>query len=213
MRKLYALKNFTSLDAASKKAWHTYLKKYQGPHGVILFESKGRVRCGKKAAPPKKSKWIDSDIYLGIELPDTIDMPFSSELFSFFYEVKQAPQFVRSIFSLQWTLGLNDVCRLMAYQPVVDRNSHGFFAEWYSKLVVSEASLFTLSQHFLGRNPKMFLRQWKACKDDSPPEFWVAYWSEQIWQAAQYVTTARKAGVAEVRKGFYRLPLTFLNSD
>ena len=101
-------------------------------------------------------------------------------------------------------LTLDDACRMMNYQTVVGRNGNQFFDQWYTKLVLSEVSLFTLSQYFLGRNTKLFLKQWKACKNDYPPEFWVAYWSEQLWQAAQYVSKAKAYGVAEAKKGVVR---------
>ncbi len=216
LRKLYVLRNLHALDAAAKKTWRTYLQGYTGPHGVLLYESLGKVPRGRKAVSkaPKKPKWADSETQLLIEVPATIDMRLYSELFSFFYPgVTQDPPFVQSLFAQQRALSVDDACRMMWYQTVVGRKCASFYAQWYSKLVVSEASLFTLSQYFLGRNPKLFLRQWKACKDDYPPEFWVAYWSEQIWQAAQFVITARAKGVAEAKKGFYRLPFTFLNTD
>ena len=121
--------------------------------------------------------------------------------------------FTQSLFTQQQTVSLDDAFRMMSYQMVVGRKCNDFFTQWYSKLVVSEASLFTLSQYLLSRNPRLFLRQWKACKDDYPAEFWVAYWSDQIWQAAQFVAKARAFGLEEARKGFYRLPFTFLNTD
>lgn len=36
-RKLYVLRSFSSLDAASKKSWKAYLESYEGPHGILFF--------------------------------------------------------------------------------------------------------------------------------------------------------------------------------
>jgi hypothetical protein len=208
MRTYYVLSHFTSLDAAAKKDWKSYLESYEGPHTIFLFESLGAAPRGRKAVP-KKVAPSHSSHRLHIELPQTIDRDLYKELFAFLY-----PSIVPdSSFMLNDTLDLDDAYRLMSYQVVVGRNSKEFFGSWYPKLVVSEASLFTLSQYLLARNVRLFLPQWRACKDAYPQEFWIAYWSEQVWQAAQFVAAARTSGAEEAKKGFYRLPFTFLNTD
>ena len=61
MRRLYVLRNFSSLDAASKKAWQVYLLAYAGPHGVLFFESLGAAQKSRKGCPKKSSSaWADS---------------------------------------------------------------------------------------------------------------------------------------------------------
>ena len=212
-RRCYVLRNVSDLDAASKKKWYAYLQAYQGPHTLLFFESLGKAPRGRKAVKPKKTPWQDSATQLVIEIAPFVDIPLYSELFSFFYSLPSDKAFIRALFAQQQRLSLDDACRMMSYQTVVGRNGNLFFSQWYTKLVLSEVSLFTLSQYFLGRNTKLFLTQWKACKDDFPPEFWIAYWSEQLWQAAQYVAKANAYGVAEAKKGVFRLPFTFLNSD
>ncbi len=212
-RRCYVLGNLSTLDAASKKKWYEYLQSYQGPHTVLFFESQGKAPRGSKVPKPKKSPWKDSDTQLVIEIAPFVDIPMYTELFAFFYTVPADKMFIRTLFSQQQRLLLDDACRMMSYQTVVGRNCNQFFDQWYTKLVLSEVSLFTLSQYLLGRNTKLFLKQWKSCKDDFPPEFWIAYWSEQLWQAAQYISKAKAYGVAEAKVGQFRLPFTFLNSD
>lgn len=212
-RRCYVLRNLSTLDAALTKKWNEYLQKYQGPHTLIFFESQGKTPRGSKVPKPKKSLWKDSEIQLVIELGPFVDIPSYTELFTFFYSVSVDKVFIRTLFSQQQRLLLDDACRMMCYQTVVGRNGSQFFEQWYTKLVLSEVSLFSLSQYFLGRNTKLFLKQWKACKDDFPPEFWIAYWSEQLWQATQYISKAKAYGIAEAKIGQFRLPFTFLNND
>lgn len=214
MRKLYVLKNFTALDAASRKAWKTYLEAYRGPHGILFFESLGAAPRGRKAAPKKIVPLWSGEHQMVIELPEKVDREVYAELFSFFYPtIAFDKAFMQHAFLHQEMLTLDDAYRIMGYQVVVGRNGKEFFESWYAKLVISEASLFTLSQYLLQKNPRLFLRQWKACKDEFPQEFWIAYWSEQMWQAAQYVSIARSSGADEAKRGTYRLPFTFLNTD
>jgi hypothetical protein len=149
-----------------------------------------------------------------IEIPEKIDQTMYVQLFSFLYPgVAQDTAFLKNLFGKQEQLSLDDAYRVMSYQMVVGRNGKEFFSSWYTKLIASEASLFTLSQYLLGRNTRLFLTQWKACKDEYPLEFWVAYWSDQIWQATHFVTTVREKGYEEARKDFYKLPFAFLNND
>ena len=102
---------------------------------------------------------------------------------------------------------------MMAYQATVGRKYQDFFADWLDKLIIPQKSFFTLSQYLFARRPQLFFEQWNACKGEYPPEFWIAYWSEQIWQAMLYVQRARTQGVMEAKKGTYKLPFSFLNKD
>ncbi len=212
-RRCYVLRNLSMLDAVSKKEWYSYLQNYQGPHTLFFFESLGPVPRGRTAVKPKKSLFADSSSHLIVEIPPFIDIPLYISLFRFFYPVEPDQLFIKTLFAQQQRLLLDDAMRMMSYQTVVGRKCSPFFDHWYTKLVLSEISLFTLSQYFFGGNIKLFLQQWKACKDDFPPEFWIAYWSEQLWQAAQYIVKAQAYGIAEAKKGVFKLPFTFLTSD
>jgi hypothetical protein len=213
-RRWYVLKNLSSLDAASKQEWYSYLENYQGPHTVFFYESLGALPRGNKAPKPKKSQWEDTETQLVIEIPALVDIPLYTELFKFFYPAVGPEQlFIRALFLKQQRLTLDDACRMMSYQTVVGQRCEPFFDQWYTKLVLSEVSLFTLSQYFFGRNTKLFLKQWKACKDDFPSEFWLVYWSEQLWQAAQFILRVQAYGLQEAKKGVFKLPFSFLQGD
>jgi len=213
MRKHYVLKNYALLDAAAKKSWKSYLESYQGPHGILFFESLGPAPRGKKAPLKKAAGWSEPHQFL-IEIPHQVDRDLYAELFAFLYpSITFDKAFMQGVFLHQEMIPLDDAYRIMGYQIVVGRNGKEFFDLWYSKLVISEASLFSLSQYFFSRNPRLFLRQWKACKEVYPHEFWMAYWSDQLWQAVQYVSLAHTAGTEEAKKGIYKLPFSFLNTD
>ena len=101
----------------------------------------------------------------------------------------------------------------MGYQMVVGRKFDPFFKHWYSRLIIPRQSFFVLSQHFFAQRPTLFLEKWKVCKGDLPVEFWIAYWSEQLWQASLFVLRARSQGIGEAKKQAYRLPFSFINKD
>jgi len=206
MRRLYVLRNFSQLDAASKKVWISYLQNYHGPHGLFITDMHPAPRSKSKAAP--KQVWADSPTQLVIELPDILDKQLYAELFAFFYPtISLDPSFVQQL--MKQHVSLDEGCLMMAYQTVVGKQNDAFFEEWYPRLVMHEASLFSLSQYFFARNAKLFLEQWKASKDAFPVEFWTAYWSQQLWQAAQFV--AAKTSKQELPS--IRLPFSFINTD
>ena len=101
----------------------------------------------------------------------------------------------------------------MGYQSVIGRKSEAFFAQWLSKIITPNKSLFSLSQYLFARQSQAFLQQWKALKDDFPDEFWIAYWSEQLWQAALFVMRAKAQGYDAAKRGAFRLPFSFINKD
>lgn len=200
-RMIYWVKNSHDLDAAGKKAWDGYVKTYTGPHCIAY-------------ASEKVSSKLTSEHAILVELPEYVDATLYSTLYSAFYPLAPVDQsFVIKIFSISPKVSLDKACQLMAYQPLLGARSEAFFKEWLSKLIAPEKSLFTLSQYLFAKQPKMFLEQWKAIKNDFPDEFWTVYWSEQIWQATLFVTRARSQGIAEAKKAAYRLPFSFINKD
>lgn len=195
----YWVKNIDELDAATQKAWLSYIKKYQGPHCVFYWSL---------------MRHESSEGQLSIELPATVDQQLYKTLYTYFYPTSSFDEtFVSRLYEQNQKLTLDDVCLLMGYQAVVGRKSENFFAHWLPKLITPEKSLFTLSQHLFARQPALFLQQWKSLKHDFPDEFWVAYWSEQLWQAAFFVMRARQQGYDVAKKAAYKLPFSFINRD
>ena len=213
MRRLYILKHFSSMDAEAKKKWHTYLERYEGPHVVLFFDCLEAVKKDKDESIKQKVLG-ERSTHLLIEIPGTIDIGLYKEIFSYFYPaVSINPNFVTALFSAHSELTLDDACRCMSYQTVVGRHWNSFFDSWISKLIVSETSLFLLSETFFAKNPKKFFKLWKGCKETYPVEFWIAYWSEQLWQAVQYIQRVRQFGIVEAKKNKHRLPFSFMNVD
>ena len=62
-----------------------------------------------------------------------------------------------------------------------------FIDTWLDAFIVPETSLFTLSQHFFARSPQKFLSVWKAIAPSYAEQFWIAFWSEQLWRAYHVV--------------------------
>jgi hypothetical protein len=199
MRAFYWLKDFHLLDTGTKRIWLEYLKKYQGPHTLLFFDTAYTVPT--------------SDRVYGIVLPSTVTKELYKELYALFFDAQCDPEFVYKLLEKKETLSWDEACMLMGYQIALGRKPEAFFTEWLPKIVVPEKSLFTLSQYFFAQQPKEFFTLWRKCAQDYPEEFWVSYWSEQVWQAALFVTRTQKEGIQEAKKLAYRLPFSFMNKD
>ena len=215
MRKVYVLSQSSSLEGNSKKVWNEYLSQYKGPHCLLIFETKEtRAKGTLKQTSESEKKSVTPSGHLTIELPHTITAQDYKELFLFFFPKSTFDlSFAQTLFRRQASFSLDDACRMMRYHLVVGRNGPVFFEQWFLKLVVPDTSLFSLSQALLGRSTAQFFRLWKLCRDDYPIEFWIAYWSEQLWQASQFIHKTRALGLSEAKKGYYRLPFKFLDTD
>ncbi len=200
---LYALKNISLLDAASKKEWHAFLGDYQGPHTILFFTTTAAASTFQSSGHER----------ILVELPDKVERDLYRDLYTFFYAAEPDQYFLDKLFAHHPALSLDEACRIMSYQRAVGRKCDLFFKQWFGRLVVPHQSFYTLSQYFFALKPKDFLAQWKACKGDLPDEFWLAYWAEQLWQATLFVLRARSHGIAEAKKGAQKLPFSFINKD
>lgn len=200
-RMIYWVKNIHTLDATSKKHWQAYVSDYQGPHCIIYWSQAEKIAQ-------------ENAQHLYVDLPTQCDSSFYRALYAYLYPNMPLDQFfLKRMFNEHSTIALDELCLLMAYQNVVGKNSDAFFGQWLSKIVVPETSLFALSQHLFARQPRLLFEQWKAVKNDFPDEFWVAYWSEQLWQAALFVMRAHAHGYEVARKSALKLPFSFMNKD
>lgn len=199
-RMLYWVKNIHTLDAATRKAWLSYVQTYEGPHTLLYWSSDHKI--------------VAKEEVLVIELPDYCSLALYIALYRSFYpSLGCDTTFVTHLFEQSSTMTLDEACLVMGYQSVIGKKHDTFFAQWLSKLIIPEKSLFLLSQYLFARQSKLFLQHWKSLKADFPDEFWVAYWSEQMWQAALFIMRARKDGYDVARKAAYKLPFSFMNKD
>lgn len=224
-RLVYFVKNIHTLDEASKKSWEAFIKKYEGPHCIIYVKTNARASKTKSSQPTPQASEPESGFaaatgtslavptHLTVAL-DQIDMPQYQMLAQFLYlDVQLDSHFMMQLFNYHESLSLDEACSMLAYHATVGRKYEQFFAQWLDRLIIPKKSFFTMSQHFFARKPRLFFEQWNLCKGEYPPEFWIAYWSAQLWEAMLYVQRARTQGMMEAKKGTYKLPFSFLNKD
>lgn len=190
--------DFSTLGLSIKKAVGVFGSSYNGPHQLAIF-------CGEK------DRTVFSE---GMSLHISCDMVVDRE---FFLELAHRHAVVVS--GRVWDvwkkrrgdLGLDDACRLIRYTAVLgDASVEEWLNMWEERLFPGEQSLFKLSQYFFARDRVLFMKLWEKISRDYPPEFWIVYWSEQLWQAHMVVASMQNKVKPPMTN---RLPFSFLQRD
>jgi len=191
---IYFFKNFYSLNKEHKINMRNFLSKYEGPNYLFIFDVK-----------------VDDNDSITIE--DKITLENYNQLFSFFYpQLAHNKLFTSKLFALNKKYSMNTACVLMNYEPVLGQNTEYFFNFWFNKIVEQDKSLFKLSQ-FLFAKDKLFFEHWNDLKPEYPIEFWIAFWSDQLFQAFNFVLLGKKGDLKKAQEQVKRLPFSFIKKD
>jgi len=198
-KKLYWLEDISSLKAKERAKWVEYIKQYNGPN-LLGFFSDESIKLGKKknVLVAQIDNFVDQKIFLKM-------VEFSSKLLT-----KSLAKIFSSFFTSHKKITLDTSCMLMNYSFLVGRQHKEFCEKWLNKIITPEKSLFTLSQYFFDRNPKRFLQLWDDVKDDYSDQFWVTFWSEQVWRSCNVLQFIKARNMPEARKVSFRLPFSFM---
>lgn len=193
----YILGSLDDLPRAKQEQWKTFLKSYQGPHTVLFFSNK---------LSSFSSHWTR------VEVPSVLNFVTAQSLATE-YAPQLQKQFLDDLYMYTNGVSLDTFMVLLQYGMLVGKNSKQFFMDFLPKLVVSESSLFSLSQAWFGKQPRQFYRQWNKVRLSYSSQFWIVYWSEQLWRAACFVDLQNNKKPLEAKKVSYRLPFSFINRD
>jgi len=198
-KKLYWLEDISALKSKDRQLWSAYLKNYTGPNVAAFFSNESlKVKPAGKTITVQIDDFVDQKML--VKLVGICAKPIS----------KSFLKVILSLFDMHKNLTLDLVCMLMNYGFLVGRKYKEFSDTWVHKIISPQKSLFTLSQYFFDKNPKMFFKLWLAIKEDFPETFWVVFWSEQVWRACNVVKYMQNRQMADARKISYRLPFAFM---
>ena len=201
-RVLYWLRSFPDCNRTDQRDWLSYIQQYQGPNAIVFFLT---------GAAPKKTpaQWLQ------IEVPEQINNKFFLALVLFLYGTHsaRAQSFARDLFARHKTIPLDTACLLAHYATLTGKNTQVFFEQWLDNILMPESSLFSLSQHFFAKQDRRFFAQWARMHEQYVPQFWISFWSEQLWRASMFAHLAQAGKYAEAKKIGFRLPFSFLRGD
>ena len=201
-RLIFLIKNSDLLSEKKKKIFFDFLKGYQGPHTMLipLIDMQDEHPLGERAV------YFDLNTALSAQL-----------LNSFFalgnIQMKRAESFIPRITTHFPKLTLDQACLLMNYLQVAGGDSETIVYEWFAKIIATDSSLYTLSQYFFAKNKSAFLHQWIKVETEYSAQFWMSFFSEQLFRATQVVGFMHAKQYAQAKTIGYRLPYSFLGQD
>ena len=196
--KFYAIKNAESFSAGELDTIEDYFFRYRGSHTIGYISER---------APEGAQESV-----LVIDVHETKVTEQLYRSLYFFLSGKHADRYFCSmIFKHFKQISLDRACLLMSYQELLGQRSELFFERWLERLWQPEHSLFTLSKLFFAKDVPSFLMSWSRMVQLYPEEFWITYWSEQLWQALLFVYSMN-SGIKTAPQS-YRLPFSFVQQD
>lgn len=101
--------------------------------------------------------------------------------------------------------------RMALYEALLGARSEQFWTHWYDDVLAEKESLFTVAGHLLARDRRLFYAAWHRVQEQYPPEFWVTYVLELIWNSLAWVSM-KQQGYSE-KCPLKGLPFSFINRD
>jgi hypothetical protein len=182
------------IDTKNRKKVYEYLANYNGPHTIFVFVDT------KDTLPKHSGLEILLDSKKKIE--DIIKLlPIGNS-----YRITQ---FVKRLQKKIGLLTIDQICILIRYGALV-RDVDEFETVWVHKIIQSEQSLFELSKHFLLRDSVLFYPAWIKVKDLYSPQFWMMFFSEQLFRAYYFVKYQKENNYRLAKQIGFRLPFDFI---
>ncbi len=176
------------------------LSHYQGSHVIAYYVDKAQ-----------KNETKDDETRVFIECAEPLIAGDCALLARVLYpEVKEA--FDLSM-GASGSISLETAALFLAYLAVGGSAGKDAFSKWSERLIAPDRSLFKLAQFLFSKDRVQFMSLWQAVRSDYPSEFWIAFWSEQLWQAHIFVTIALQGDLVLAKKSVNRLPFSFMQRD
>ncbi len=194
------LGSISDLSTAEQSKILYICQSYKGPHRII-------VCCATKELPKSFSH---SNIF---NIDQELTHSDKESIISFFYPSLTYASIQKISGGATNLNKIDNFIMLAHYAMVLGRNSDAFVRDWLPKIIISESSLFTLSQYFFSKKNIQFWNVWNDIKYQYSSTFWTVYWTEQIWRAYYVIVMQQKNNIIDARKMAYRLPFSFIQKD
>jgi len=198
---LYWFPDLVTISSKKKRAdLLAYIATYQGPHqlvGCVTDEQEIKLSNG-----------------LTIELQDSYTSDQVVKLTMLYGQQKPEiiAYFIGKLYRYRKQYSVEQLSLLLDYAGVLGKNSEQFFSQWLDLLVVSDVSLYWVSQLFFEKKAAEFFEIWATVRPLYSDQFWTSFFSEQLFKA--YWTVCWQARIAPEHKAItFGLPFSFLKHD
>ncbi len=203
LRTVYWLKNTHKLTAKKKTELLNFLKNYTGTNIIVFF----LLNVEKSV--------VSNDFDRMVTIPDKINqkimMQLSEKIVVSHYSISKKN--IDLIIKKYKTFSLDTACLLLHYLLVLGSNADSFMKNYLGTLIEQDYSLFMISQYFFQKNAKQFFSYWKKIYKNYSLQFWIIFWSEQLWRAYNVIEYMSNKKFADAKRISFRLPFSFLQKD
>lgn len=202
---LYWFGNVSLLPSKKLDQLLEYVRTYKGPHRLIFFID-------------KQIHVEESGTIVLIQVPQKINFEFSKYLYMQLYQVhtlnRAGISLLQHLFKQVAYRPLDQVIIIFQYIGLISTPHIRFFIDhWINQLMSSEYSLFMLSSYFFAQQAKVFFSGWNTIAYEYPDQFWITYWSDQLFRAFLFVHFAKRRKFSLAKKYALRLPFSFIKKD
>ena len=221
----------SSLDARETRELLSYAEQYQGPHKLMLFITSEQAQTLKNQTIIQLDEPVDEAVCLKLAsfLGYVLSLSAQRMIRRIFKENPRI-SLASALMIIEYTLlagallagsssaDIQDALNSFDPERIRQNAAHDVLVEealfeQIKGMLKSESSLFTLSQLFFAKQPEAFYRYLAAIESIYPEQFWISFWSEQLYRAFFYVTYMKKGNQSEAQKIGARLPFSFLQRD
>ena len=198
----YVFDNVAALSSKKKRdEIISFINNYQGPHTIAAFIPEAD---NKKINSAGLTCHIDS--FYSKDQIRSIKMLYEGQ------SSEAAAYFFNKLYRYKKEYSLDQLFFFKEYALLLGKNMNVFFDEWLDKLVVSDISLFVLSQLFFEKNATNFFQKWQKIRSNYVDQFWISFFSEQIFKAYFYLVH-HGALPQDQKQISFGLPFSFLKHD
>jgi len=198
---LYWFSDISMMTSKKKKSdLLSFIASYQGPHKIIgCIDDQEIIN-------------ISDGHVMEFEENYTADQAIKLH---FLYE-GQKPEvisyFLGKLYRYRKQYTIDQLCILLEYSSLLGKNIDQFFQDWLDEIVVSDISLYAVSQYFFEKNPKKFFELFNQVRHLYSEPFWTSFFSEQLFKAYWFVVN--KGQIAPEQKQMtFGLPFSFTKLD
>ncbi len=199
---LYWFGNLAKLNYKTQERWVTYLQEYSGPHAIAFFIT-------------EDISFSFTQKTVTVNIPDAVSSEEMVMLQQLLPTISSTwnKQFLQKLGKKNKNISLDLSCLFIHYALLIGKNSNIFFTTWLDHIMPLQTSLFLLSQHFFAKNTRLFFTEWLRMRNNYNPQFWIAFWSEQLWRATLWIDLASNKSYTEAKKIQFKLPFSFIKCD
>ncbi|MCX5923601.1 MAG: hypothetical protein NTU89_03475 [Candidatus Dependentiae bacterium] len=203
---LYWFGDLSLISSKKKRSdWVKFISTYRGPHRIVGFVEQEEIEASGLSK-------TTSLVLISIQESYKSDQIRKISILYNAVKPEVAVLFFTKLYRINKEYSLDQICLLQDYAGLLGKNMDSFFDSWVEKLVVSDISLFYLSQLFFEKKAEEFFVKWSAVRPYYSDQFWTTFFSEQLFKSYFYVQWGGRVP-ADQRQISFGLPFSFLKQD